>query len=376
MKIIYIANIRVPTEKAHGYQVVKVCENLATLGHGVELWVPYRLNFIKENIFEFYKVKNNFKVRYIGRFDFFILENIIGSKISFLMQSLSFLFLVWARNVRNKVIYTRNPEIIWLLQKYNCTFFSAHNWPVKKEKFFKHLVKNSQGIVANSFGTREVFQEKGFSKITVVPNGVDLEDFEFDNKDEIFVTNSKNKIVVMYVGHLYHWKGVDTIVECAKNISDEDFVFVIVGGVKEDVERHNKIIKHYQLENVILTGTQSHSLIPKYLKKADILLLPNLAVSEESIKYTSPIKMFEYMASGKPIIASKLPSIEEVLSENNATLISPGNYKSLIKELMKFKADPNLYKNKADVAKNDVLAYTWSNHAKKLMKFFNTICAE
>ena len=62
-KIIYLANVRLPTEKAHGIQIVKMCEAFAGLGLEVELVVPNRLNSIQDDIFDYYGVKKNFVLK-------------------------------------------------------------------------------------------------------------------------------------------------------------------------------------------------------------------------------------------------------------------------------------------------------------------------
>ena len=233
--------------------------------------------------------------------------------------------------------------------------------------------------MANSRGTKTAYAEYGFNNLIVAPNGVDLEDFclkETNDKVIDSLNLPANKLVVMYVGHLYKWKGVETIIETAKKINDDKFIFVIVGGTKEDVKKYKTIIKAEGIGNVILTGDRPHDLIPQYLQLADVLLLPNVATSNESINFTSPIKMFEYMAAGKPIIASKLPSIGEILNNYNATLVTPGDSGDLVKELLNFKQNPLTFKEKAEVAKKDVLVYTWDNHVRKLTTFFDNICAE
>lgn len=380
MKIIYIVNARMPTEKAHGYQIVKVCQGLASLGHQVELWVPKRLNFISQNIFDYYKVENNFKINYLGRVDVFRFEKIIGSRLAFLGQSLFFMMAVLIKKPQADIIYTRNPEVVWLFKKYTKVVFSAHNFPATKIKswFQKIFLRSGAGIVANSRGTKTAYNEHGFNNLIVASNGVDLDDFCLNqtNKGGVNGLNlPANKLVVMYVGHLYKWKGVETIIETAKRIVDDRFIFVIVGGTKEDVKKYEAIIKNEKISNIILTGGQPHDLIPQYLQLADVLLLPNVATSNESINFTSPIKMFEYMAAGKPIIASNLPSIGEILNHNNATLVTPGDSGDLVKELLNFKKNPSAFKEKTELAKRDVLAYTWDNHVKKLITFFENICA-
>ena len=381
MKIIYIVNTRMPTEKAHGYQIVKVCQGLAALGHKVELWVPKRLNFISQNIFDYYKIENNFKINYLGGVDFFRFEKVIGSQLAFLGQSLFFSLAVLIKRPQAEIIYTRNPEVVWVLKKQSKVVFSAHNFPSSKVKRLlqKIFLRFGAGIVANSRGTKTAYAEYGFNNLIVAPNGVDLEDFclkETNDKVIDSLNLPANKLVVMYVGHLYKWKGVETIIETAKKINDDKFIFVIVGGTKEDVKKYKTIIKAEGIGNVILTGDRPHDLIPQYLQLADVLLLPNVATSNESINFTSPIKMFEYMAAGKPIIASKLPSIGEILNNYNATLVTPGDSGDLVKELLNFKQNPLTFKEKAEVAKKDVLVYTWDNHVRKLTTFFDNICAE
>ena len=63
MKIAYIQNVRIPTERAHGIQIMKMCEALARLGHDVELIVPRRSNLLKENPFNYYGIRKTFKIR-------------------------------------------------------------------------------------------------------------------------------------------------------------------------------------------------------------------------------------------------------------------------------------------------------------------------
>ena len=92
MKIIYITNSRVPTEKAYGYQISKMCEEFADAKNEVELWTPVRQSNIKEDIFSFYNIKNNFKIKEIKSFDFLRYYNL------FLIFSYNFSpsFLVFA----------------------------------------------------------------------------------------------------------------------------------------------------------------------------------------------------------------------------------------------------------------------------------------
>ena len=112
--------------------------------------------------------------------------------------------------------------------------------------------------------------------------------------------------------------------------------------------------------------------MPLYLKSADILLIPNIGVTDESISYTSPLKMFEYMASSVPIIASDMPSIREVLNENNAFFVEPNNAKALANGIEKLLGDKNFSSRLVQKSLEDVKKYTWDEYAKKILNFIET----
>lgn len=109
----------------------------------------------------------------------------------------------------------------------------------------------------------------------------------------------------------------------------------------------------------------------KFLKAADILVLPNVPTSEESVKYTSPVKLFEYMASGVPIIASDLPSIREILNEQNAILVRADDPAALAEDINKVLQDNELSNSISKQALIDVKDHTWENRAQKIIDFLD-----
>jgi len=114
-------------------------------------------------------------------------------------------------------------------------------------------------------------------------------------------------------------------------------------------------------------------IIPRYLCAADMLLLPNAPLSLESIRYTSPIKMFEYMASGVPIIASDLPSVREVLTERNAVLVDAGSASALADGIKRVVDDSVLAVRVSQEALQDAKDCTWKFRAQTIFTFFNAI---
>ena len=306
MKLFYITNSRIPTEKAHGYQISKMCAEFANLGLDVELIIPNRKNKIKESLFSFYGVKENFKVSFIKSINF--LDFSSGNIFFYLSKMFFLLRLVFIKIDSEAIIYTRDPEIAWLFKlKKHQVIYSAHNWPQSKEGLFKFFLKDIDYIVCNSKGTNSEFTKHNFINTLIAPNAVDLDEFDINNyeKDLLKELNlSDDKKIIMYVGHLYDWKGINVIIEVAELLKEKkDIVFVLIGGTKKDIEKYRRIKKEKDLDNILILSHVKHNLIPKYLKLANILLLPNTSVTEESKKYTSPIKVFEYMASKKPILA-------------------------------------------------------------------------
>ena len=375
MKIIYISNARIPTERAHGYQTCKMCEEFSNQGMEVELWVPTRKNHIKEDVFSFYGVKNNFVIKKIKSFDFFQYEGYLG-KFSFWLRNFWFVIkLLLIKIDKNAIIYTRDPEIGRAFNlKGNKTVLESHNWPESKGWLFKYLIKKFDKIIIITHKLKELFLVAGLpdSRMMVAPDGVDLEKFDI-KIDKIQARKKLNlpldKKIALYCGslYLYDWKGVDIFLVAAK-ILPEDYLAVLVGGEPKEVI---KIKKEYSGNNLLLVGRQRREEIPYYLKAADVLILPNKKGEKISEKYTSPLKLFEYMASRRPIVASNLPSIMEVMSEQNCVFFDSDNPEDLANKIKLVFNDNDLAEKIAEQAYQDVKNYTWKKRVKNIINFIN-----
>lgn len=354
-----------PTEKAHGYQITKMCEALASAGADVSLVVPTRKNKITEDVHSYFEVRNNFSFKKIPAFDAFSFFG--ATRLSFYIQSLSFLWALRKTVVpQGTIVITRNSEVVWWYGRRGYrVFYDAHNYPERGAWLLKWLLKKATGIIANSEGTASVFRRSGFKNILAVPNGVDLSQFTDIKTPERSALGLPAGRIAMYVGHLYEWKGADVVVDAARHTKDKDLSFVFVGGTEEDVARYREKTK--DLNNILFLGYHQRSEIPAFIKSANVLLLPNIPSSIESISYTSPIKMFEYMASGVPIVASDLPSIREVLNENNSILVKADDPIALLTGIARaFEVDAGKV---ASRAKEQAKQYTWDARAYKILEF-------
>jgi glycosyltransferase involved in cell wall biosynthesis len=126
--------------------------------------------------------------------------------------------------------------------------------------------------------------------------------------------------VVVYTGGLLAWKGVDVLIAAASELPEVQIL--IAGGMPADVERARA--QAAGLANVRIDGFQPPARVPLYLAAADVGVLPNRSQPKISAKYTSPLKAFEYMAAGLPIVASDLPSLREILQgDSKTTFVHP-----------------------------------------------------
>jgi putative flippase GtrA len=167
----------------------------------------------------------------------------------------------------------------------------------------------------------------------------------------------------MYIGRLDGWKGVGTLLEASTFVPETQVV--VIGGEEAQVEALRA-----QYPKVQFLGYRSYGELADNQAAADVLVLPNTAKDETSVRFTSPLKLFTYMASGKPIVASDLPSLREVLDEESAYFVAPDDARELARGIKQALGDPNA-ETKAHHARHKVAHYTWSARARTILQFFN-----
>src|SRR3989344_8817955 len=139
-------------------------------------------------------------------------------------------------------------------------------------------------------------------RIVISRSAVDTETFkELDKRTAREALGlEQNARIAVYTGHLYGWKGVDTRAEAARRVPDVQVIFV--GGTEQAVARFQSA--HASVSNIRVAGRVPHKDVPLWQAAADVLVIPNSAKEEISVHHTSPMKLFEYMASQRPILAS------------------------------------------------------------------------
>jgi glycosyltransferase involved in cell wall biosynthesis len=148
-------------------------------------------------------------------------------------------------------------------------------------------------------------------------------------------------------------------------------MFIIVGGDdRGDEKGFRNYLNINHIRNVQVTGyIKSEEVVGSYLSAADVLVLPNSAHDDVSLKYTSPLKLFAYMAARRPIVASDLPSLREVLNENNSVLIKPDSATDLADGIKTVVSDSSLASRISHQALEDVRKYSWKDRAETIISF-------
>lgn len=358
MKLIYLSTIIIPSPLANRIQTMKMSEAFSQFCD-FTLYVGKKLEK-DQKIFEYYNISCPFKIIELG---------IPKLKPRSFFSSPRYLKVI--REENPDIIYIRELRLSFFLSFFSRDlFFEAHNFP--QNYFLYSLFFNRlKGIIVITRKLKDLFLRKGIAenKILVAPDAVDIKIFDigcsmFEAREKLNLP--KDKKIVLYAGHLYEWKGVDTLAQASKYLPNTVEIY-FVGGT--EIDKKNFEIRTSNLERIHIIGHRPYSEIPYWLKSADVLVLPNTAKEEISKYWTSPIKLFEYMASKRPIVASDLPSIREILNESNAILVKPDDPDSLAEGIKKVLENPELAEKISAKAFQDVQQYTWQKRAEKVLNF-------
>jgi glycosyltransferase involved in cell wall biosynthesis len=173
-----------------------------------------------------------------------------------------------------------------------------------------------------------------------------------------------------YVGHLYAGRGIEIIETLARECPD--ILFLAVGGNESDVKawQHKNVAP-----NLHFLGHVPHPVARRAMSAVDLLLMPyqervsiGLA-GHDTGRWMSPMKMFEYMASGTPFVASDLPVLKEVLRDgSNAVLVAPDSIAAWRGGILALRDDPARRQVLAKRAYDDYLSnYTWRRRAERVI---------
>lgn len=363
----------IPSRTANSIHVMKMCSAFASLGHEVVLYVPSRNKECLEDIddvYDFYGVDKTFSIKRVYR-----------PASSLGVYLFGFLAALFAVVNRSNLIYTRDltvPLILALLGRP--VFFESHspadNSSLKralinrifKRKSLRKLVVITESL-KNYYETRFPFL---LGRIVVAPDGADPLPEGVEKKQ---LQVHAGRLQVGYTGHLYPGKGMEVIAALAPMAEWADFH--VVGGTPADIQAWKERVQ--EADNIIFHGFQPHSSIPGFLCAFDVLLLPNQRqvaihghggqrVQEDIAPWTSPLKAFEYMSTGKPILVSDMPVLKEIFDHGqNALLCDPELPEDWHNKLQAIQSDRALRRELgAEAYRRFMERYTWKSRAKMI----------
>ena len=393
MRIVYVVNARLPTEKANGYQISKTCEAFAQHGAEVIVLHPYRYQDDPElrrlSLFDYYRLPPAFRVRTLPNIDVLrwqaFLPRAAFSRLRVVHALLWGLYATLAaRRYAADVYFTRNPEVAyWLVKRGMPTVFEAHTVP---NRLFRRILRSVsrqpslRRVIALTTGTREELIEIGFDQgiISVVPDAVDLSSFErLPSKEECRhrLGLPRHSAIVGYIGRFQTMsveKGVPELLQAMARLrssASRERLLLCVGGPMDAVPGYLEQAASLGLPEVEVRFVDRvpNSDVPYWMRACDVGTLP-FPWTEHYAYYASPMKLFEYMAAGVPIVASRLPSLCEVLRhDENAWLVEPGDPAALAEGIDEVLSHRDRSASLARQAAIDVRAYSWSNRAAHIL---------
>lgn len=375
MKIALIGLTYLPAKRANTFQVMKMAQALVGAGHTVRLVVPAHPDQTArpdwDDLANHYGMEHEFQVDWfrvlpwMKRYDF------------------GWRAYQWARSWGADVIYTRLPQSAMIASITGIpVIFEVHDLPQGRlgPTFFrlflwgkgaKRLVVISNAL-ARDLETRFSIPKRSRFMI-VAPDGVDLNryrDLPLPQEARRMLADkwagkfslSVDRFTAGYTGHLYAGRGVELIFSMASRLPEMQFL--LVGGEPREVSRWKDVAISQGLPNIILTGFVSNTELPLFQAACDVLLMPyqkHVAASSggDISRYLSPMKCFEYMASGRAILSSNLPVLLEALSGEIAMILPPDDLSAWISAVQALRQDPLRVAEMSEKARLHVRKFTW-----------------
>ena len=385
MKLICISHWRFPSEKTMAPYMMRVLEGFAREGVEVELWAPRRQNspeLAHADPFAYHLIERNFKIRKLPVIDLMPLS---AGKLGFFLMLGSFIVSVFfkmlcMRNRQETIFYffdLRDAVTAHLLS--NKTFCEIHMYYRSSlDGINRHGFKKIRGIIAATKPLRtEIMRDYSVpqEKILYAPCGVNFERFGIDtSKEDARKTLGlpQDEKIVLYVGHLFPVKGVNVLFDAHVHLKPGEIIY-FVGGTDEDIEGFKQKWRDTgSPKNIVIVGRKPHGDIPLWLRAADVLCIPNTAKEAAGAIESSPSKLIEYMASGRPIVASDVPGITDVMDGTMGYLVEPDSAVDIANAVHQAFAVPHEATARALLAREAAKGLGWDARAQKIIKFIES----
>ncbi len=369
MKIYYIANARMPTEKAHGIQIAKMSEALRAAGAELTLVVPRRGS--DGPLKGFYNLAQEIPV---------VRLPVLSYRLGFFIGSFSFMFssflFLLAKRLRGEqfAVYTIDMDqfSFALLPLLRAPYFVEIHDAKQGGFLFHWIFKHARGVLTiNRIIKQKLCERFGMpsAKVLVAPNGIAPEFFDVQRitqKDARRAAHLPSDArIALYAGQFYAWKGLEIFAEAARRAPD--ILFYLAGGAREAFMETTGV--RDIPNNLVFGGIRPYKEMPLLMRAADVALVLGTRRDEYSYYHTSPMKLFEYLPTGVPIVAARTPAIADVVSEREVFFYEPDIAESMAAAIADAQNNQTAISSKIAAARALAEAYTWKNRAEKVLAY-------
>ena len=390
MNILYLSDIRFPLERANGIQTMETCAALAARGHDVHLLVRPDTRVPARDPLAFYGLQPDPRLR-IERAPVFGPPPV--RRAGYLAQALERLL----ERRRWDLALTRDLGLADLALRFPVRMrppvvYESHGFAPVRAKMLPRMGSKSRAAGAFKLARlhrreRRVWRAadgyvtitRAFAKeladlfgerrrVAAAPSGVRL-----DSSRNYAPPPRTGPSTVAYAGHFYSWKGADVVIEALARLPRVHGLLIGGRPTDFDLDRLRALAGARGVTGrVTFTGLVAPSEVGPLLARADVLALPT--VDMPYARYTSPLKLFEYMAAGRPIVASDLPALREIVEQGRtATLVAPGDPEALAAGVRSLLDDPVRADRIARAAFDAVERYSWARRAERLERLFDEV---
>ncbi|HLS28417.1 MAG TPA: glycosyltransferase family 4 protein [Opitutales bacterium] len=372
MKIAYLSDSRLPTQSANSIHVMHAAEALGKQGHEVLLvgfWgtkqIPSRWSI---DLYDYYNTERTFGIRRYFNGGFGKRDRKSRWK-SIIRQMVREDFdLVWTRNLHAAECATQSglPTLFEIHQP----FFGSDE--ERQIEVLRRMVDDESllAVVTITKALRDFVihqYDLPASKIIVAPDGARRRKNELKRRG----ADHEGAFKVGYIGSFYSGKGIEIVLPLANRCSD--IQFTVIGGDPKSIQEVRR--KYGAGTNVCFTGYLTQKEIELMKDDFDVFLLPNqrsvrISGGNDIGSFTSPLKLFEYMAVGRPILASNLPVLTEILTDEvNSLLCDPSNLDEWESQLRRLQNDEALRHRLGQQAKETFeKKYTWETRMSNVIR--------
>lgn len=371
LKALYVGSNPLFTEEADAVHMMKMCQAMANLGIEVECVLPGRVN--KEKLFSYYGIRTPFRVTSVA-----LSGGLARRPLHGFLSSL----YACGKKENFDLVLTRDLVFAWFATRVFGvpTVYDAHhppvNWAAERIIGSFSRSKNLLGMSFNSRGLHDIYFCLGMTgqNPVVAPNGFEREAFEGEHD----ISSLRERLglplerkIVCYCGNTYRGRGIEILARAAAQMPEVEFL--IVGGRERDNALWREMARQEGSANFRIEGFVRQGEVASYLIASDILVMPyssrvTIRDGTEAGKFTSPLKLFEYMAAGKPIVATGVPSVLEILRPGeNSVVTPPDNAEAFIRALGLVLADSELCARISEGARSDAAEYTWEKRVERII---------